>query len=273
MNTWVDHVDNHLITPNKDVQRKLSRESFLNLLHPFQPFVLGQRFAAIRTAIDMNIKLIFHGESPFEYGVNNLKEADASGFHQNYFCGSQKLNEIYLGGNNVKTLISKYNFRLSDLISYFPIKKKDLTKFKFHYKFLGHYIKWNPQEIFYYVSKNTGFLPNPERTEGTYSKYASLDDKMDGFHYYTSFIKFGLGRATMDTSQEIRNDLLDRDEGISLIKKYDGEFPKKYFDEILDYLSLSNDQFWKTINKFRSKHLWIKKGKNWELKNKIYDSK
>ncbi len=96
---------------------------------------------------------------------------------------------------------------------------------------------------------------------------------MDGFHYYTSFIKFGLGRATMDTSQEIRNDLLDRDEGISLIKKYDGEFPKKYFDEILDYLSLSNDQFWKTINKFRSKHLWIKKGKNWELKNKIYDSK
>ena len=30
------------------------------------------------------------------------------------------------------------------------------------------------------ASKNTGFKPNPERTEGTYSKYASIDDKFDG---------------------------------------------------------------------------------------------
>ncbi len=271
MTSWVDHVDNYLITPNRDVQRKLSRESFLNLLHPFQPFVLGQRFAAIRTAINMDIKLVFHGESPFEYGVNNLKEADTSGFHQNYFCGSQNPQKIFLGGKSIKNLISKYKFRPSDLINYLPISKNELKKFKFHYKFLGHYVKWNPQEIFYFVSKNTGFLPNPERTEGTYSKYASLDDKMDGFHYYTSFIKFGLGRATMDTSQEIRNDLLDRNEGISLVKKYDGEFPIKYFEEILDYLNLSRDQFWKTIDKFRSQHLWIKKNKKWKLKNKIYE--
>ena len=38
-----------------------------------------------------------------------------------------------------------------------------------------------------------GLKPNPERTEGTYSKYASLDDKMDGFHYYMRYIKLGWG--------------------------------------------------------------------------------
>ena len=271
MSSWADHVDNYLITPNRDVQRKLSREAFLNLLHPFQPFVFGQRFAAIRVAMNMNIKLIFHGESPFEYGLNKLSDANASGFEPKYFCGSQKTNEIYLGGVSAKKLISKYNFRPSDLLHYLPIDIKDLKKFKFFYKFLGYYLKWNPQEIFYFVSKNTGFVPNPERTEGTYSKYASLDDKIDGFHYYTSFIKFGLGRATMDTSQEIRNGLLDREEGILLVKKYDGEFPKKYFDEVLDYLDLSENQFWNTINKFRSKHLWIKKKSEWQLKSKIYD--
>ena len=75
----------------------------------------------------------------------------------------------------------------------------------------------------------------------------------------------------MDTAQEIRNKLLDRDEGISLVKKYDGEFPKKYFEEILDYLDLSEKQFWNTINKFRPKHLWMKKSSKWKLKKAIYD--
>lgn len=271
MTTWSEHIDNYLITPNKIVQSILSKESFLNLLHPFQPFVLGQRFAAIRVAMNMNIKLVFHGESPFEYGVSNLKEANSSGFDKSYFCGSQNPKDIYLGGKNLNQLISKYKFRKSDLISYFPIQKNQMKKFNLQYKFLGHYIKWNPQEIFYYVTKNTGFIPNPERTEGTYSKYASLDDKMDGFHYYTSFIKFGLGRTTMDTSQEIRNGLLNRDEGLSLVKKYDGEFPEKYFEEVLDYMGITKKEFWKTIDKFRPKHLWTKKGNSWVLKEKIYD--
>ena len=271
MNTWANDIDNYLITPNKSVQRILSRESFLNLLHPFQPFVLGQRFAAIRVALNMNIKLVFHGESPFEYGINDLKEANATGFNKSYFCGSQNPQNIYLGGKNVKQLMSEYKLRKSDLISYFPIEESHMKKFNLHYKFLGYYIKWNPQEIFYYVTKNTGFIPNPERTEGTYSKYASLDDKMDGFHYYTSFIKFGLGRATMDTAQEIRNGLLDREEGISLVKKYDGEFPKKFFEEILNYMGITKRLFWITVDKFRPKHLWIKKKNKWKLKYKIYE--
>ena len=44
-----------------------------------------------------------------------------------------------------------------------------------------------------------GFEANPVRTEGTYSKYNSLDDKIDGFFYYTSYIKFGMGRARFCT--------------------------------------------------------------------------
>ena len=64
---------------------------------------------------------------------------------------------------------------------------------------------------------------------GTYSKYSSIDDKIDCFHYYTMFIKFGIGRASFDASQEIRNGKITREEGINLVKKYDSEFPKKYF--------------------------------------------
>ena len=49
---------------------------------------------------------------------------------------------------------------------------------------------------------------------------------MDDLHFYTLFIKFGIGRATYDASQEIRNNHINIEEGKKLIKKYDGEFPQ-----------------------------------------------
>ena len=87
-------------------------------------------------------------------------------------------------------------------------------------------MKWDPQECYYYSQENTGFKANIERTEGTYSKYASIDDKIDNFHYFTTLIKFGLGRASYDAAQEIRNDKITREEGVSLVNKFDLEFPK-----------------------------------------------
>ena len=60
--------------------------------------------------------------------------------------------------------------------------------------------------------QHTGFKPNTERTEGSYSKYSSIDDKIDNFHYYTLLIKFGIGRATSDAAQEIRNNKITREE-------------------------------------------------------------
>ena len=43
--------------------------------------------------------------------------------------------------------------------------------------YFGYFHKWVPQENFYYCAENTGFRPNPERTEGTYSKYSRLTIK------------------------------------------------------------------------------------------------
>ena len=141
------------------------------------------------------------------------------------------------------------------------------TNIEVHY--LGYYLKWDPQECFYYASNNTGFEPNTERTEGTYSKYSSIDDKIDPFHYYTTYIKYGLGRASYDAAQEIRNGKITRQEGVNLVKKYDNEFPKKYFKDFLNYIDIKEEMFWKTIDKFRPAHLWFKKRNAWRIKNEI----
>ena len=61
--------------------------------------------------------------------------------------------------------------------------------------YLGYFLKWDPRNVFIML-QNSGFKSNTERTEGSYSKYSSIDDKIDPFHYYTTYIKFGIGRAT-----------------------------------------------------------------------------
>ena len=68
----------------------------------------------------------------------------------------------------------------------FPLDKNEFKGLDLNYQYLGYYLKWDPQECFYYASKHTGFKPNSERTEGSYSKYSSIDDKIDNFHYYTT---------------------------------------------------------------------------------------
>ena len=131
-------------------------------------------------------------------------------------------------------------------------------------------MKWDPQECFYYASENTGFSANTERTEGTFSKYSSIDDKIDMFHYYTTLVKFGIGRATYDAAQEIRNGKIEREEGVQLVKKYDQEFPKRYFEFFLDYIGLTEEQFHEVVDGFRSPHLWEKADGEWVLKHAVW---
>ena len=135
--------------------------------------------------------------------------------------------------------------------------------------YLGYYLKWTPQENYYYSVENAGFQANPVRTEGTYSKYNSLDDKFDGLHYYTTYIKFGLGRASYEASQEIRNRHLTREEGVVLANRFDGEFPEAFFHETMDFIGMEPQRFKDLCDEFRSPHLWAKNNGNWELRNPI----
>ena len=140
----------------------------------------------------------------------------------------KNFDKIYLGGVKIKDLINDHKLKFKNLRIFLPPEEKELVDSNTEVHYLGYYVKWIPQETYYYAVKNCNFKPRPFRTQGTYSKYNSIDDKIDDLHYYTTFIKFNRG-ATYDVSQELRNNHLSVEEGKKLIKKYDGEFP----DDIL----------------------------------------
>lgn len=261
-------LDNVLYTPNGKLHKLMTKNAFHNLMHPFQPFIIGQRIIGPSFAEKFGVKLVMYGENQAEYG-NAIEENTNPIMNMNFFSEDDPL-KMKFGGVTMEDYIKKFGFKYGDFQPYIPPIKDNLIKKGIEVHYLGYYLKWDPQECYYYAVENTGFQANHERTEGTYSKYSSIDDKIDPFHYFTTLIKFGIGRCTYDAAQEVRNDKITRDEAAYLVNKYDMEFPNKYFKEFLNYIDTSETEFWKSVEKFRSKHLW-KKDKNgvWQLRHNI----
>lgn len=263
----VGGLDNILFTPNGKLHRLLTKLAFHNLLHPFQPFIVGQRIIGPLMAAKFGIPLVFYGENQAEYG-NNIDDNYIPTMDQKFFS-CQDPQQIILGGVKIADIIKTYDYQLNDFTPYIPPPLSELTSKNIEVHYLGYYLKWDPQECYYYAVEHTGFSANSVRTEGTYSKYSSIDDKIDMFHYFTTLIKFGIGRATYDAAQEIRCGKITRDEGVHLVNKYDAEFPTKYFKEFLAYIDTTEEEFWQSVNKFRSPHLWEKRGDEWHLKHSV----
>jgi N-acetyl sugar amidotransferase len=268
-NNWI-HVgglDNILFTPNGKLHRLLTRLAFINLLHPFQPFIIGQRIIGPVMAAKFGVNLVFYGENQAEYG-NAIEENKRPTMDPAFFSASDPMDMCF-GGVPVREIIRDHGFTLEDFSPYIPPSPGDLRFKDIEVHYLGYYLKWDPQECYYYAVENTGFEANSVRTEGSYSKYSSIDDKIDPFHYYTTLIKFGIGRATYDAAQEIRNGKITREEGVALVHKFDQEFPKKFFPEFLEYIGVGEKEFFEIVDKFRSPHLWEKAGDSWALRRTV----
>jgi N-acetyl sugar amidotransferase len=280
--------DNYLMTPNGRIHRLLTRLSTERLLHPFQPFIIGQRHLAAKMAALHDIKLIFYGESGAEYGNPSTENENAKRefAEYEYFTMSDD-SDVYLGGTSFKELKEEFGFKKQDFESYLPINPQMCADKKIEVHYLGYYLKWHPQSAYYYAVEHGGFQAAPERTLGTYSKYNSIDDRMDDLHYYTTYIKFGIGRTCYDASQEIRSGDITREEGVALMHRFDGEYPNRFEKELFQYLSIQEKEFGKDIaakfkqpimtreyfdnlcDDFRSPHLWKKENGTWKLRHPI----
>lgn len=267
---WIEigGFDNISFNQNGRAMRTLTRLSIENLFHPFQTFILGQKQLAPKLALKFGIPLVFYGEHEAEFG-NPIAET-ASSLQDSTYHIYDNLDDLVLGGVPIHQLREEHGLSLNELSPFLPARREEYEKGKVEVQYLGYYLKWFPQESYYYAVKHSGFQARPFRTEGTYSKYLSLDDKIDDINYYCYFIKFGFGRCTEDASQEIRNGHITRDEGKALVARFDGEFPERYFLDVMNYLGMDPDYFRHELtDRFRSPHLWVKVNGEWQLRHNL----
>ncbi|MGE4293775.1 MAG: N-acetyl sugar amidotransferase [Desulfovibrio sp.] len=262
---------NHCYTPERTLQRKISKLGLVFIGNHFEAFGRGQVNYAFHVALEQDIKLVMFGENgELEYG-GTLRNKDLPGqpiedWVEVYHKGSST-NELVRRGVELG-YITPEEAKDPSLHYYSMPDPEALLKKAIKFRWFGYYHKWIPQENFYHVTEKYGFATNPEgRSEGTYNKYASLDDLTDPVHYYFSYLKFGLGRATSDAAHEIRDGHLTREEGISLVRRYDSEYPSRYLDVFLRYLDMTPEQFEEVCDAYRTPHLWEKDSSGaWRLK-------
>ena len=233
--------DNYLMTPNGRVHRLLTRLSTELLFHPFQAFMFGQKALAPKMAILFDIPLVFYGENEAEYG-NPISDTETAQRDWSYFTAKDR-SKVFLGGVSIRNLQDHFGIDANDLQPYLPADPVAIAKKGIEVHYLGYYLKWHPQACYYYAVERGNFQASPERTPGTYSKYNSIDDRIDDLHYYATGVKFGIGRASYDAAQEIRSGDITREEGIALVKKFDHEFPERFSNELFSYLSLPQSEF------------------------------
>jgi len=256
----VDHV---FFTPSRSVIQSLNRLGFKMTGDMNWHNHAGIATFPIKTAVQNRIPLIFWGEHTLDLtGKNSL-------FDLVEFTRRER-KENFLHGYDWEDFVENgENLKPSDLLF---LKYPDddlLSEVGVRGIYLGNYINWdaNAQTE---IIKTYGFKESPEPFERTYRTMSNLDDRYEnGIHDLLKYIKFGYGRATDHASRDIRLGYMTREEGVEMVKKYDHVVSKDLY-HWLEYVSMTETEFWKVANSFRDKRVWKEVDGNW-IKDNIWD--
>ena len=238
-------------SPNPKIYLKLARYG-LTELGDFQwPEHIGIFTVPVQIAVKYKIPLIIWGENPqFEYGqptdiaIDTILDRKWLEKNGGYFLDKIKPQDMI-----------KHGFELNDIQPYLYPSDEEINQVGITGIFLGSYIKW---DIFKQLEtvKAIGFQENDEPKEGTFNKWENLDVYFTVFHDYFKFLKYGFGRATDHASIEIMHGRISREQGLKLVKQYEGKIPRKYLKKFLEFADMSMDDFIGICNEFTNKEIF-----------------
>ncbi len=240
------------IKKNPAVYKKMVIEGFRRVGDNEWPNHLGIFTSPVNIAVKFNIPLLIWGENPqLEYG------GPASSREKNYI--DRRWLEEFGGllGNRVNDMVGTDGITAKDLLLYTYPKDTDLKRVGVTGLFLGYYFKWDARKQTDLMIKKYGFnVKDDGPIEGTYTTYENLDEATVGIHDYLKFLKYGFGRATDHVCLDIRNGRITRQEGLDLVKKYDGKYPAYGVKMLAEYTGLPKKEIDQLFDKFTNKQIF-----------------
>jgi N-acetyl sugar amidotransferase len=238
---------------NYDVYRKMVIEGFRRVGDEMWPNHIGIFTIPVMFAVKFGIKLIIWGEnSQQEYG-GPLEAIENNTLNRRW------LEEFGgLLGNRIQDMIGVEGITEKDLTPYFYPEDEELEKVGVTGLFLGHYFFWDARKQLELIKQHGFKVKEDGPLEGTYTNYENLDEKLVGLHDYLKFVKYGFGRATDHACIDIRNRRLTREEGLKLVKQYDGKYPHYAVTEFIKYSGLPKEEIDNVIDSYTNPILFKK---------------
>ncbi|HRY28805.1 MAG TPA: N-acetyl sugar amidotransferase [Elusimicrobiota bacterium] len=252
--------DHLFFRPDQKIHRHLARRFFRERGNQKVAWDAGVNTVPVQVACHYNIPLVFyaeHGES--EYGGKVLREE------------SKKVRDFtevleHQVGDDPRNWIDDV-VGVKDLNPYLYPSAEEVKRVGVKALYFGYFFRWSMLNNYNFIKDRIPFQTCPKgRTDGTFTDFDSLDDKSDNIYYYMQFVKFGFGRATRDACRMIQNGQMTRGEGLEKARKYDAEFPRDFFPEMLDYLGIEEEEFHRIVDQHRNGEIWKKEGNGWALR-------
>ena len=213
-----------------------------------------------------NVNLMIWGETPYDisgmYDVDDMPEFSKRTRHEFSMRGYEWNDAV----NDNRFDLSERDLNWLKYPSDDEIEKVDLRGL-----YIGSYFPWKVKEQTELVIRKYNWKPKEGKFERTYRKISNLDDRYEnGAHDLMKFIKFGYGRCSDHASKDIRDGLMTREEGVEMVKKYDHVVS----DDVhywLEYVGMSEEEFWRVADGFRDPKVWTIKNGEW-VKDCIWGS-
>ncbi len=252
------------IRPNPKILKKLIRYDFFTHLNPVKATEFPLYSSTYVIAEHFSIPLIIQGENP---GLTLGTSLTGVGKDSD----SLKANQLQTLSNGIDEYLTINGVEERDLFFYNYDKEK-LQKNNVRGIWLQYFLKdWSFRgnadfaRNYGFKWRDGDFDPN---SIGTYMEFARLDSDIVPVNQMLKYLKFGFGQCMDDACYDLREELITRDKAIELVNKYDGKCDEKYIKEFCNYINISLDEFWETVEKFRG-DMWEKDSyNNWN--NKVH---
>ena len=248
------------INPAPNTWKKLMKKSFLDYSNWCKSTELALFSSVPRLAIAYQIPLIWWGEnSALQLGDLGVKGKTGSD-------GNNLKHMNTLGGGNINWLINE-EVRKNDILQYVYPSDEEMERANLRITFLGYF--WNDWSLLnngiYAALRGLDIRDEPPQDIGDYMGITSLDEDWVTFNQMIKYYKFGFGRITDYVNEDIRNGRMSRDEGIQMLKRYDGKCSPKYIESFCKYIDISISSFWEIVDKNVNRKLFTKdSGGNWQ---------
>jgi len=249
-----DHIQ---ISPNSETMRILNKMGFVEMGFPYYGWLIAIQTAVIRTTLKLGISLIFYGEEgETEYGGSSELE-------HNPVFDFRYMRKVYLEGGLDKVLRQagiKENER------YFFTFPGDDEADKQHLELThwSYFESWDPYRNYLVAKEHCGLQEAEVSNPGTFTNFAQNDQALYSLHTYMMYLKFGFGRATQDVGIEIRRGAMTREQGVNLVRLYDGHYPSEYLETYLTYYQMSHEEFNTVLDHWANKDLFTKVENTWK---------
>jgi|ETNmetMinimDraft_23_1059889.scaffolds.fasta_scaffold13757_2 N-acetyl sugar amidotransferase len=215
----------------------------------------------MQIAVKYHIPLVFWGDHGFT-------EQGGMYSHNDFFEYTAKDRyEHALHGFDWFDFVNKDGLSKKDLQFLIHPTDDDIIRVGLRGIFLSNYFYYDG-EIHMNIAKDLYEWESAEQEfDRTFRKYSNLDDMHEnGIHDYLKFIKLGYGRGTDHSNYEIRENRLNRDQGIEMVRRYDHVKPRD-LKRWLKYVDMSEEEFDSIADKFRDQRVWKIKDNKWFKEN------